>query len=71
MSDPSLEVLTARQLEVLRMLVDGLGARAIARKLKLSPKTVETHVAEIRKRLQIHSIAHLTRYAIRVGLLEA
>lgn len=66
-----LEDLTPRQIEVLRMVAEGHRTREIATRLKLSVKTVESHRGEIMKRLQIHDVVGLVRYAIRVGLVAA
>src|SRR5207245_11487573 len=65
------ERLSPRQLEVLRLLAQGYSTREIARRLKLSVKTIETHRAEAMKRLDIHEIAGLVRYAVRVRLISA
>ena len=64
-----LEKLSPRQLEVLRMVAEGHTTRAIASKLNLSAKTVETHRGAVMKRLDIHDVARLVRYAVRVGLV--
>lgn len=64
-----LEKLTSRQLEVLLMVVEGHRTREIATRLKLSVKTVESHRGEIMKRLKIHDLVSLVRYAMRVGLV--
>jgi DNA-binding NarL/FixJ family response regulator len=65
-----LEKLTPRQIEVLRMVAEGHRTREIAIRLKLSVKTVESHRGEIMKRLQIHDVVGLVRYAMRVGLVS-
>lgn len=62
--------LTPRQTQILRLVAMGLTGKAIARKLDISPKTVEFHRAELMKRLQLHDIASLTRYAVSIGLIE-
>ena len=64
-----LEKLTPRQMEVLRLMAEGLTTPEIARRLNLSSKTVETHRGEIMKRVGIHDIVGLVRYAVRVGLV--
>lgn len=64
-----LDKLTPRQVEVLRMVAEGHRTREIALRLKLSVKTVESHRGEIMKRLEIHDVVGLVRYAIRVGLV--
>jgi DNA-binding NarL/FixJ family response regulator len=65
-----LRKLTPRQLEVLRLVAAGHTTREIARRLKLSAKTVESHRGEVMKRLAMHDIAALVRYAVRVGLVS-
>lgn len=65
-----LEKLTPRQMEVLRLMAEGLTTPEIARRLNLSSKTVETHRGEIMKRVGIHDIVGLVRYAVRVGLVS-
>ena len=64
-----LERLTPRQIEVLRLMAEGLTTPQIAQRLRLSGKTVETHRGEIMKRVGIHDIVGLVRYAARVGLV--
>ena len=64
-----LEKLTQRQIEVLRLMSLGHTTPEIARLLGLSAKTIETHRGEIMKRVGIHDIVGLVRYAIRVGLV--
>jgi DNA-binding NarL/FixJ family response regulator len=63
--------LTPRQIEVLRMVADGHRTRDIANRLKLSVKTVESHRGEVMKRLEMHDVVSLVRYAFRVGLISA
>jgi DNA-binding NarL/FixJ family response regulator len=62
--------LTTRQREVLQLIAEGRNTRAIADALHLSVKTVETHRVQIMQRLDIHDVAGLTRYAIRIGLVS-
>jgi DNA-binding NarL/FixJ family response regulator len=64
-----LEALTPRQVEVLRLVSEGHRTRDIAARLKLSVKTVESHRGEVMKRLEIHDVVNLVRYALRVGLV--
>ncbi len=63
--------LTPRQREVLQLIAEGHGTRAIAERLHVSVKTIETHRAQIMLRLGIRDVASLTRYAIRIGLVSA
>jgi len=65
-----LEGLTPRQIEVLRLVSEGHRTRDIASRLKLSVKTVESHRGEVMKRLEIHDVVNLVRYALRVGLVS-
>ena len=65
----SLERLTPRQREVLQLVAEGGTTKEIAMKLGLGVKTVETHRSQLMDALDIHDIASLTRYAIRVGLV--
>ena len=62
--------LTPRQVEVLRMVAEGHRTREIAIRLKLSVKTIESHRGEIMKRLGIHDLVNLVRYAMRLGLVQ-
>jgi DNA-binding NarL/FixJ family response regulator len=61
--------LTKRQVEVLRFVAEGNRTSEIARRLDISVKTVESHRTQIMRRLDIHDIASLVRYAIRVRLV--
>ena len=61
-------VLTAREREVLQSLSEGLSTKEIAARLGVSVKTVETHRGQIMEKLDIHSVAELTKYAIREGI---
>lgn len=63
------EQLTPRQREVLRLIAEGHTAREIAEALTISVKTVETHRTLLMERLDIHDIAGLVRYAVRVGIV--
>ncbi len=60
--------LTSRQAEVLQLVAEGRTTKEIASLLGISLKTVETFRRQIMVRLDIHSIAGLTRYAVRQGL---
>ena len=63
--------LTPREAEVLRLIALGHTSVEIARKLHLSPRTVETHRAHIHKKLGLATRAQLVGYALRHGLLGA
>ena len=60
--------LTQREREVLRMIADGKSSKEIADEMFLSPRTVEAYRAKIMDKLEIRTIAGLTRYALRHGL---
>ena len=60
--------LTHRQCEVLQLLSEGKTTSQIASHLQVSVKTVETYRQQIMEKVDIHSIAELTKYAIREGL---
>lgn len=62
--------LTARELEVLQLICDGLTTRAIAERLDLSVNTVAVHRANIMSTLGIHKTAELVAHAIRHGLVN-
>jgi DNA-binding NarL/FixJ family response regulator len=65
-----LELLTPRELEVLKLIAEGHTSKEIATMLTLSIKTVETHRANILSKLGMRDRVDLTRYAIRRGLIE-
>ena len=67
---PQGEPLTGRQVEILKLLVQGKAVKEIAFQLGLSPKTVEVHRTRLMERLQVRDLSALTRYAIRVGLIQ-
>jgi DNA-binding NarL/FixJ family response regulator len=60
--------LTDKETEVLQLFAEGLGAREIAEKLKVSSKTVERTRTVIMEKLKLYSVAELTKYAIRKGI---
>ena len=62
--------LSARETEVLTLIARGNSTKEIAATLFVSPKTIETHRRNIMEKLGIFSIADLTRFAIREGLVE-
>lgn len=66
-----LDRLTSRQREVLQLIAEGNTTKAIATRLGLSVKTVETHRAQLMERLEARDVATLVRLAIRVGLVES
>ena len=67
---PPENVLTPREDEVLKLIAEGHSSKSIADDLTISPKTVEHHRANILQKLGMRDRTELTRYAIRVGLIE-
>ena len=67
----ALEALTPRQREVLQLIAEGHSTKGIAAVLGLSVKTAETHRTQLMQRLEIHDVAGLVRYAMRVGLINS
>jgi two-component system nitrate/nitrite response regulator NarL len=67
---PSPMNLTNREREVLIFIAEGLSNKEIAVKLNLGVRTVETHRERIMRKLNIHSIAGLTRFAIAKGMIS-
>ena len=63
-------LLTPRQLEILRLVVESQSTKEIARRLDLSVKTVDTHRSRLMNQLDIHDVAGLVRYAMRTGLIS-
>jgi DNA-binding NarL/FixJ family response regulator len=66
----NLDKLSPRQLQVLSLVAQGNTTPEIAAQLKLSAKTIETHRGELMKRLAIHDLASVVKFAIRVGLVS-
>jgi DNA-binding NarL/FixJ family response regulator len=60
--------LSPREREVLQLLAEGKSTKEMAAHLKVSVKTIETHRKQIMDKLNIHTVAELTKYAIREGL---
>ena len=62
------DILTNRESEILQLIAEGNSTKRIAEVLFISPKTVESHRANIMEKLNIHNLPELTKYAIRAGL---
>lgn len=63
--------LTSRQREIIQLLAEGKSSKEVAVTLNISVKTAETHRANIMKRLQLHSVSELVRYAVKNQIIEA
>ena len=67
-SSSAFSILTARERETLQLVVEGKNTKQIASILHVSTKSIEMYRRNIMKKLDLHSIAELTRYAIKEGL---
>ena len=63
------EVITAREREVLRLIADGRSNQEIAERLGLSRKTVDSHRANAMRKLDLHNVTEVVKYAIRTGMI--
>jgi len=66
----SLQILTPRKREILKMIAEGKTTKQIALVLDISGKTVESHRAQLMKQLGVQDIASLVRHALKLGLVE-
>jgi|SRR5579871_135501 len=64
------DVLTSREREVIQLLAEGKTSKEVAVMLNLSVKTAETHRTNLMRKLGLHSVADLTRYAVRNGIVQ-
>jgi DNA-binding NarL/FixJ family response regulator len=64
-SQDPLDLLSSREYQVFTMLIDGVRAKEIAARLDLSPKTVDTYRASLMRKLDIHDVAGLVKFAIQ------
>jgi DNA-binding NarL/FixJ family response regulator len=69
-SDTEQRVLTPREREVIQLVAEGKTTKEIATTLSLSVKTAETHRTNLMRKLDLHSIADLTLYAVRNGIVQ-
>jgi two-component system, NarL family, response regulator NreC len=63
------EILTEREREVLQLVAEGHTSREISERLHITTRTVDTHRANLMAKLGIHTVAELTKYAIRRGII--
>jgi DNA-binding NarL/FixJ family response regulator len=68
--DDSAAILTSREREVIQLLAEGKTSKEVAVALHLSVKTAETHRTNLMRKLGLHSVADLTRYAVRNGIVQ-
>lgn len=69
-SRPGKHVLTPREREVIQLLAEGKTSKEVAAALNLSVKTAETHRTNLMRKLDLHSVADLTLYAVRNGIVQ-
>jgi DNA-binding NarL/FixJ family response regulator len=68
--DTSGRVLTPREREVIQLVAEGKTTKEVATALRLSVKTAETHRTNLMRKLDLHSVAALTLYAVRNGIVQ-
>lgn len=69
-SDLGINILTKREREILQLIAESHSTRKIASKLEISVKTAENHRTNLMRKLDLHDVASLTRYAINNGLIS-
>jgi two-component system NarL family response regulator len=68
---PALPRLSAREREIVQLLAEGRTSKEIASRLGIAFKTVDAHRTNIMRRLNIHAVADLVRYAVREHIIQA
>ena len=66
----SSDFLTDREREILQLVAESCSTKEIAAKLNISVKTVDNHRTNLMRKLNLHDVASLTRYALEIGLIE-
>jgi DNA-binding NarL/FixJ family response regulator len=69
-SSDSPDFLTDREREILKLVVESHSSKDVAAKLGISMKTVDNHRSNLMRKLNLHDVASLTRYAMGIGLIE-
>jgi DNA-binding NarL/FixJ family response regulator len=69
-SSSSPDFLTDREREILKLVVESHSSKDVAAKLGISMKTVDNHRSNLMRKLNLHDVASLTRYAITIGLID-
>jgi DNA-binding NarL/FixJ family response regulator len=70
-TQPAAKPLSERERSVLQMVAEGMSNKEMASRLGIAPKTVEHHRATLMEKLDLHDVARLTRYALRMGVVAA
>ncbi len=65
------ERLTSREREIVQLLAEGKSSKEVASSLGISVKTAETHRANVMRKLELHSVSELVRYAVRNQIIDA
>jgi DNA-binding NarL/FixJ family response regulator len=68
--DNAQTILTEREIQIVRLITEGLSNREIAERLGISVKTVDTHRGNILEKLNVHNTAELIKYAMRKGIVN-
>jgi len=68
--DSTIDLLTAREREVLRLIGQGATSKEIAQSLSISPKTAQVHRDNIKQKLKLHTTADLVRYALKHRIVQ-
>jgi DNA-binding NarL/FixJ family response regulator len=68
---PSAGRLTSREREIVQLLAEGKSSKEVAVSLGISVKTAETHRANVMRKLALHSVSELVRYAVKNQIIEA
>jgi len=66
----SLDLLTNREREILQLIAEGHSTKEVAQKLSVSAKTIDNHRTNLMRKLDLHNVAGITRYAMEMGLIE-
>jgi DNA-binding NarL/FixJ family response regulator len=69
-TDAAYDTLTPREQEVMALMAEGFSTNEISEKLFISSKTVENHRSSIMRKLDLHSIIEIARYAAKIGLID-
>ena len=67
---PTVDILTAREREILQLIAESYSTKEVATKLDISVKTAENHRTNLMKKLDLHDVASLTRYAIEHRIID-
>jgi DNA-binding NarL/FixJ family response regulator len=65
-----MDALTDREREILKLVAESNSTKEIAQQLKISVKTVDNHRTNLMRKLNLHDVASLTRYALEIGLID-